>query len=89
MLVVKGKQFLDFGGAIENQVHPMNLKDLVRVYHDLTGWIDANDFVKSSFPVVVCRGFSSISFLNDFRNRLKHHEGGVVMLFLATLTPQV
>lgn len=27
-----------------------------------------------TIPVVVCRGFSSVSFLNDFRERLEYHE---------------
>lgn len=39
-------------------------------------------------PVVVCRGFSSVSFLNDFRERLSQREDKVpVMLYFGDFDP--
>jgi hypothetical protein len=39
-------------------------------------------------PVVVCRGFSSVSFLNDYRNRLKHQKGREpVLLYFGDFDP--
>ena len=43
-----------------------------------------------SIPVVVCRGFSSISFLNDFRNRTDYYKSlhkDVVMLYFGDFDP--
>jgi hypothetical protein len=38
--------------------------------------------------VVVCRGFSSVSFLHDFKNRLVNHEGKeIVMLYFGDFDP--
>lgn len=39
-------------------------------------------------PVVVCRGFSSVSFLNDFRVRLNNYEDRIsLMLYFGDLDP--
>ncbi len=38
-------------------------------------------------PVVVCRGFSSISFLNDFRDRLLRQDKVPVMLYFGDFDP--
>ena len=39
-------------------------------------------------PVVVCRGFSSVSFLNDFRMRLSNYEGRIaLMLYFGDFDP--
>lgn len=41
-----------------------------------------------TIPVVVCRGFSSVSFLNDFRERLSYHEGqSPIMLYFGDFDP--
>ena len=41
-----------------------------------------------TIPVVVCRGFSSISFLNEFRERLKYHQDKqAVMLYFGDFDP--
>ncbi len=41
-----------------------------------------------TIPVVVCRGFSSVSFLNDFRDRLRSYPGReVVMLYFGDFDP--
>jgi hypothetical protein len=43
---------------------------------------------KYSVPVVVCRGFSSISFLNDFKNRIKYLDvQKVTMLYFGDFDP--
>jgi len=40
-------------------------------------------------PVVVCRGFSSVSFLNDFRNRIKSYaqDRSPIMLYFGDFDP--
>jgi len=39
-------------------------------------------------PVVVCRGFSSVSFLNDYRERLSYYEGQTpIMLYFGDFDP--
>ena len=40
-------------------------------------------------PVTVCRGFSSVSFLNDFKNRLERYANGrpTVMLYFGDFDP--
>ena len=41
-----------------------------------------------TIPVVVCRGFSSVSFLNDFRTRLRYHDDKIpVMLYFGDFDP--
>lgn len=40
-----------------------------------------------SVPVVVCRGFSSASFLNDFKERIIDDERKVVMLYFGDFDP--
>lgn len=43
---------------------------------------------KYTIPVIVCRGFSSVSFLNDFRERVETHEGKApVMLYFGDFDP--
>lgn len=64
------------------------------VYLEL--WIEkdalSSIFTKAAMPytvpVVVCRGFSSVSFLNDFRERLADQEGKqAVMLYFGDFDP--
>ena len=40
-------------------------------------------------PVTVCRGFSSVSFLNDFKDRLKYYSDGrpAIMLYFGDFDP--
>lgn len=106
-----------------------DIEDRVRVYHDLTGWSDSDNFIEASqrrflsgykrdllqtqekyieiwiekdalssifikvaqeftIPVVVCRGFSSISFLNDFKERLSYQNDKLaVMLYFGDFDP--
>ena len=41
-----------------------------------------------TIPVVVCRGFSSVSFLNDFRERIEAHKGKApLMLYFGDFDP--
>jgi len=40
-----------------------------------------------SVPVVVCRGFSSASFLNDFKERVSHQDNKTVMLYFGDFDP--
>lgn len=44
---------------------------------------------KYNVPVTVCRGFSSVSFLNDFKQRLERNSGGrpAVMLYFGDFDP--
>jgi hypothetical protein len=106
-----------------------DIEDRVRTFHDLTGWRQSEDYIKTSIrrfltgyqrdllqsqniypeiwiekdalssiftrvatpytvPVVVCRGFSSVSFLNDYKERLSHHEGKEpVLLYFGDFDP--
>lgn len=59
-------------------------------------WIEkdalSSIFIKAcrsyTIPVIVCRGFSSISFLNDFRKRLEYQSGREsVMLYFGDFDP--
>lgn len=46
--------------------------------------------INYNVPVVVCRGFSSVSFLNDFRNRAEHYaeiNKNIVMLYFGDFDP--
>jgi hypothetical protein len=38
-------------------------------------------------PVVVCKGFSSVSFLNDFRDRLSYQDKHPIMLYFGDFDP--
>lgn len=40
-----------------------------------------------TIPVVVCRGFSSVSFLNDFRTRLNLDDRSKIMLYFGDFDP--
>lgn len=43
---------------------------------------------KYTVPVGVCRGFSSVSFLNDFRERLSYYDGkALIMLYFGDFDP--
>jgi len=106
-----------------------DIEDRVRVYHDLRGWTDKDDFIDQeldrfltgyrrdllqtqdkyieiwiekdalssiftriakpfTIPIVVCRGFSSVSFLNNFRERLNYHEDKEpIMLYFGDFDP--
>jgi len=114
---------------IDGYIDWEDIEDRVRVYHDLTGWLKANDFIEASqkqfltgykrdllqtqekyieiwiekdalssifikvaeaftIPVVVCRGFSSISFLNDFKTRLGYKKDKeAIMLYFGDFDP--
>lgn len=108
-----------------------DIEDRTRAYHDLTGWVDKDDFINQeiddfligyrrdllqtqdkyievwiekdalssiftrvaspyTIPIVVCRGFSSASFLNDYRNRLnyyKYKNRHPIMLYFGDFDP--
>ena len=114
---------------IDGYVDWEDMEDRGRVYHDLTGWENSNDFIESeqkyflrgykrdlmqtqgkyieiwiekdalssifikvaknyTIPVVVCRGFSSISFLNNFKERLSFQgDKEAVMLYFGDFDP--
>lgn len=106
-----------------------DIEDRIRVFHDLTGWLDSQEFIHTelyrfligyrrdlmqtqkkyielwiekdalsslftkiairyTIPVIVCRGFSSISFLHNFKNRLLQQDNKTpVMLYFGDLDP--
>lgn len=114
---------------IDGYVNWEDMEDRGRVYHDLTGWENSDDFIESeqkyflrgykrdliqtqgkyieiwiekdalssifikvarnyTIPVVVCRGFSSISFLNNFKERLSFQgDKEAVMLYFGDFDP--
>jgi len=113
---------------IEKHISWYDIEDRVRAFHNLTGYINNNEFmqyelqnflqgyrrdlmqsqekyieiwiekdalssiftreaINYSIPVVVCRGFSSISFLNEFRNRLSCQDKKPVMLYFGDFDP--
>ena len=114
---------------IDGHISWGDIEDRVRVYHDLTGWANSQDFVqydlsqflegyrrdllqsqdeytevwiekdalssifiriayRFTIPVVVCRGFSSISFLHAFKERLDYHANKQpIMLYFGDFDP--
>lgn len=105
-----------------------DIEDRVRVFEDLTGWTNKEDFTQQettyfltgyhrnllqsqnvylecwiekdalssiftkvakeyTVPVVVCRGFSSASFLNDFKERVILDQRNTVMLYFGDFDP--
>ena len=116
-------------GRIYGYIDWNDIEDRVRVYNNLTGWSNVDNFIQndiSSFlkgykrnlvgtqnryieiwiekdtfstifkkvcnrytiSVVVCKGFSSISFLNDYKERLKYYEGfEPVILYFGDFDP--
>lgn len=105
-----------------------DIEDRGRVFHDLTGWGDGEQFKKEhikvflegykrdllqsqdlfleiwiekdalssvftraaapyTVPVVVCRGFSSISFLNDYKQRVITNNRRPVILYFGDFDP--
>jgi hypothetical protein len=116
-------------GRIDGYINWKDIEDRTRTYNDLTGWSNADRFIKASFnhflegyqrnllqsqekyievwiekdalssifnkvasiytvPVVTCRGFSSVSFLNDFKNRLTYQKvKKPIMLYFGDFDP--
>lgn len=116
-------------GRIDGFIPWNSIEDRIRVFHDLSGWSNANKFVDASLdyflegyqrnllqsqnkyieiwiekdalasifqkiaipytiPVVVCRGFSSVSFLYNFTNRINaHSEKYPIMLYFGDFDP--
>lgn len=114
---------------IEGYIPWEDIEDRVRVYHDLTGWENSDQFVQASLDqflndykrdllqsqeeyieiwiekdalssvftkvaapytisVVVCRGFSSATFLNDYKKRLRYYSKKTpVMLYFGDFDP--
>ena len=116
---------------IEGYISWDDIEDRVRVFHDLRGFDDNEQFVNQELdlflndyrrdllqsqdkqieiwiekdalstlftrvaryftvPVIVCRGFSSVSFLNDFKNRAMYYESldrAVTMLYFGDFDP--
>ena len=114
---------------IDGHISWADIEDRVRVYHDLTGWVNSQDFVQydvnqflegyhrdllqsqekyieiwiekdavssifvraaSPFTVSVTasRGFSSVSFINEFKQRLAWHaDKQAVMLYFGDFDP--
>lgn len=114
---------------IKGEIDWDDIEDRGRVYHDLTGWDDSDDFIRHeqryflegykrnllqtqdkyieiwvekdavssiftniadyyTISVVACKGFSSVSFLNDFKERLRYHGGKeAVMLYFGDFDP--
>lgn len=114
---------------IDGYVSWEDMEDRVRVFHDLTGWDDSDQFIRASMrkflkgyqrdliqtqdiypeiwiekdalasvftkiatpytiPVVVARGFSSVSFLNDYRDRLQYKKDkSPVLLYFGDFDP--
>lgn len=106
-----------------------DIEDRVRTYHNLTGWISSERYIKASLeqfltgyqrdllqsqdiyieiwiekdalssvftrvatpytiPIVVCRGFSSVSFLNDYKKRLSYYsDKEPVLLYFGDFDP--
>lgn len=116
-------------GRIDGYIRWNSIEDRVRVFHDLTGWYDSNNFIDDTLkyflkgykrdllqsqekyieiwiekdalasifqriaepytiPVVVCRGFTSISFLHEFKIRLQYHQDKEpIMLYFGDFDP--
>lgn len=116
-------------GRMDGYIEWNWIEDRVRVFHDLSGWYDSNNFINTSLkyflkgykryllqtqdkyieiwiekdalasifqriaepytiPVVVCRGFTSISFLHDFKLRLQNYQDKEpIMLYFGDFDP--
>jgi hypothetical protein len=113
---------------LDNHISWNDIEDRVRVFRDLSGWLNKSNFLNNALnvfdqykrdlwqsqksyveiwiekdalrsvfekvcigygvSVIVCRGFSSISFLNDFKVRLvKHRKKHPVMLYFGDFDP--
>jgi hypothetical protein len=114
---------------IDGRIRWCDIEDRQRVFHDLRGWYDKQEFIKHqidiflegyrrdllqsqekyieiwiekdalssiftriaspyTIPVVVCRGFSSISFLNNFKERLAYYrDKQALMLYFGDFDP--
>jgi len=116
-------------GRIDKCIPWEDIEDRTRVYHDLQGDNNKNEFINwqlnaflenyqrnllqtqnkyleiwiekdalssifvkvakpYTIPVIVCKGFTSVSFLNDYRERLKYQDNKkAVMLYFGDFDP--